>query len=233
MLFDGSPTLPSAVYAESDGRLLSGADAMRAARRDPGRFEPNPKRRIDEVDVLLGDAVYPVGQLVTATLRRVTAEVLRTVGDLPGTVLLTHPAGWGPTRRAVLTDAAAQAGLGSVTLVPEPVAAAAHFADMTDDGAVVVYDLGGGTCDVSVVQRTPAGFTVLAADGSDVGGLDLDWLIVEQIGAAVSTMVPAQWSRLLQTATPADHRLLLALRDDARAAKEMLSANRQRVCSSH
>src|SRR4051812_31467140 len=47
LLFDSSPLLPSAVFATVEGPLLVGRDAERAARADPGRFEPNPKRRID------------------------------------------------------------------------------------------------------------------------------------------------------------------------------------------
>src|SRR5690242_7906546 len=74
LLFDSSPLLPSAVFAGPDGRILTGGDAERSARLDPARFEPNPKRRIDELDVLLGDRAFPVAELVAAVLRRVYTE---------------------------------------------------------------------------------------------------------------------------------------------------------------
>src|ERR1044071_9041601 len=71
ILVDGSPLLPSAVYAEPDGQLIVGRDAVHSARIDPGRFEPNPKRRIDDGEVLLGDREVPVPELITAVLTRV------------------------------------------------------------------------------------------------------------------------------------------------------------------
>src|ERR671917_556996 len=66
LLVDGSPLLPSAVYAEPAGELLVGRDAVHSARLDPARFEPNPKRRIDDGTLLLGDREVPVGDAVRA-----------------------------------------------------------------------------------------------------------------------------------------------------------------------
>ena len=82
MLFDGSPLLPSAVYAEPDGTLVVGRDAVHSARLDPARFEPNPKRRIDDGLVLLGDRELPVVDLIAAVLARVAEEWHRTVGPV-------------------------------------------------------------------------------------------------------------------------------------------------------
>src|SRR2546421_522987 len=64
LLVDGSPLLPSAVYADPGGHLLVGRDAVHSARLDPGRYEPNPKRRIDDQSVLLGDRELPIGSVV-------------------------------------------------------------------------------------------------------------------------------------------------------------------------
>ena len=188
LLFDGSPLLPSAVLADPDGVLRAGRDAVRAARLDPARYEPNPKRRIDEPEVLLGDRAYPVADLIAATLGTVWREAVRVAGGPPSRVLLTHPVAWGPARRAVLTDACARAGLPAPTLIPEPVAAATYFAGLPHvrlgaGQAVVVYDLGAGTFDVSVVRRGPRGFETLGYHGlDDVGGLDLDALVVGHAG---------------------------------------------------
>src|SRR3954462_935517 len=74
LLFDGSPLLPSAVYAEPGGGLVVGRDAVHSARLDPGRFEPNPKRRIDDQELLLGDREGPLVEAVGAGLSRVTHE---------------------------------------------------------------------------------------------------------------------------------------------------------------
>src|SRR5689334_24731648 len=83
LLFDGSPLLPSAVYAEPNGHLVVGRDAVHSARLDPARFEPNPKRRIDEGSVLLGDQELTVNQIVGAVLSRIAEECRRTVGEIP------------------------------------------------------------------------------------------------------------------------------------------------------
>ena len=77
LLFDGSTLLPSAVAADGDGGLLTGAEALRAARVAPASAEPNPKRRITDGDVLLGERSYPVASLIAATLRTVAEEAAR------------------------------------------------------------------------------------------------------------------------------------------------------------
>jgi molecular chaperone DnaK (HSP70) len=147
LLFDGSPMLPSSVCAGQDGSLIAGHEAARAARIAPERFEPSPKRRVDELDVLLGDRSYPLGEVFAATLRRVAAEAIRTAGVPIADVTITHPVAWGPARRALLTEAAGRAGLPRPALVPEPVAAASYFVDVLGHrvpvgSSVVVYDLG-------------------------------------------------------------------------------------------
>src|SRR5207244_10546560 len=85
LLVDGSPLLPSAVYADPSGTLLVGRDAIHSARLDPARFEPNPKRRIDDQSVLLGERELPVVELVAAVLNRVAEEARRPVGSAPTT----------------------------------------------------------------------------------------------------------------------------------------------------
>ncbi|WP_327003604.1 hypothetical protein OHA72_52500 [Dactylosporangium sp. NBC_01737] len=116
--FDSSPLPSSAVYAEVDGRLLTGRDATRAARLDPARFEPNPKRRVDDTEVLFGDAAVTVVDLIAATLRRVNDEAVRALGQRPQTVVLGLPAtptliaaaigAWLDERRGVATRPAWQ-----------------------------------------------------------------------------------------------------------------------------
>src|SRR5919199_5791850 len=180
LLFDGSPLLPSAVYLNTDGRMLVGRDAERHARLDPSRFEPNPKRRIDDGQVYLGDTVLPVPHVISNVLGQVVTEARRQLGGQPEEVRLTHPARWGERRRSLLVEAARLAGLGtSPRLIPEPVGAASYFTAVLGtqipvEGSIAVYDLGGGTFDATVVRRTRTGFEVLAEEGlTEVGGLDL------------------------------------------------------------
>jgi hypothetical protein len=232
---DGASMMPSAVFAAEDGNLVVGRDAERRARLDPARFEPNPKRRVDEGTLLLGAQVVPVTDALAGVLRRVADETSRQLGGKrPDEVRLTHPAQWGPVRRNVLLSAARQAGLGSnLVLVPEPVAAAAHFASfpgqtLAPGQALAVYDLGAGTFDVAIVGATQNGFVVLAEAGlPDLGGLDVDQALLEHVGRQVSVRDPGRWQSLLRPVSTGDRRAQRALREDVKAAKESLSRHPQ------
>jgi hypothetical protein len=232
---DGSATMPSAIFAGEDGGLVVGRDAERRARLDPSRFEPNPKRRVDEGTLLLGDRVVTVTDALSGVLRRVADETSRQLGGAkPDEVRLTHPAQWGPVRRNVLLAAARLAGMGSnLVLVPEPVAAAAHFASfhgqpLAPGQALAVYDLGAGTFDVAIVGATQTGFAVLAEDGlPDLGGLDVDQALLEHVGRQVSHRDPSRWQHLLRPESTGDRRARRALQEDVKAAKEALSRHPQ------
>jgi molecular chaperone DnaK (HSP70) len=233
LLFDGSPLLPSAVHVGADGSMQAGRDAQRAGRLDPAGFEPNPKLRVDEGSVLLAGQELAVPTLIAAVLSRVAAEAGRQSG--PGgmgarlDLRMTHPAGWGQRRRAVLVDAADRAGLPAPRLVAEPVAAAAYYTAVLGGTvpvgrALAIYDLGAGTFDAAVVRRTPTGFAVLAAAGlASVGGLDFDHAIVEHLGRGYVQPGDERWNRLLNPVDDAGRRLRALLYDDVRAAKEALS----------
>ncbi|MFD0745594.1 Hsp70 family protein [Phytohabitans flavus] len=129
----------------------------------------------------------------------------------------------------MLERAARSAGLPEPRLVPEPVAAAAHFAAGDDPvlrpgDRAVVYDLGAGTFDATVVRRTLTGFDVLANAGlPDAGGLDVDAAVLAHLGDVYAAADPDGWRRLTAPAASADRRALRQLWDDIRAAKEMLS----------
>jgi hypothetical protein len=221
LLFDGSPLLASAVLLGQDGRLQTGRDANYLARGNPERLEPNPKRRIDDDVVLLGDAMVPVRDLLAAILGRVATEAGRVAGQV-GQLTLTHPAAWGSRRVALLADAARRAGLPPPRLIGEPVAAATYFAHtmgpaMPLGSLVLVYDLGAGTCDLTLLRRQPQGFDIVASDGlNDVGGLDVD--------AAIVAFLEASYGALWKDAAARRQ-----LWEDVRNAKEMLSRTTQTV----
>jgi hypothetical protein len=228
---DGAATMPSAVYADEEGVILVGRDAERQARLDPTRFEPNPKRRIDDGVLALGSSVVPVADALAAVLKRVLDETVRQLGGaLPDEFRLTYPARWGSPRRNTLLSAARLAGMtGDIVLVPEPVAAAAHFGHRLAPGSsLAVYDLGAGTFDVAVIEVGAQGFTVLASDGlADLGGSDMDHVLLEYLGRQVSNRDAAKWQQLLRPESTADSRARRALIEDVRAAKETLSRHPQ------
>ncbi|GAB3978910.1 Hsp70 family protein [Plantactinospora veratri] len=229
LLFDGTPLLASAGHLTPDGTVHTGRDAVRLGGTDPQRYEPHPKRRIDDGTLLLGTDEIPVERLLTATLRRVADEA-RTAGvDPAGTTVLTCPADWGQPRRTLLRTAAADAGLGTVRLLDEPVAAATYCAQILHQqipvgGTLGIFDFGGGTLDVAVVRRDPTGLRVLATGGlDDLGGLDIDDALVAHLGQLVELRDPEHWRRLRHPETPTERRDRQTFWTEVRAAKEMLS----------
>ncbi|MDV6013091.1 type VII secretion-associated protein [Haloechinothrix sp. LS1_15] len=253
VVIDGHPLLPSAVYAAVDGTLFAGLEAERHAAVDPSRYEPHPKRRVDEGELLLGTSVVPVRDAVGAVLRRAVAEARRFAGDAEVELLvLTHPADWGIVRTRVLRQAAGNLAR-EVALVPEPVAAAVFHAESRaagrlagdgrtvafsgqNDDALAVLDLGGGTVDVSVVQRlavsgrgvqprtSRGGFRVLATRGDPAfGGADIDQALLEHVGTLVAADAPEAWRELVEGRELDGRRRRRMLRQDVRGAKETLS----------
>ncbi|WP_203988491.1 hsp70 family protein [Virgisporangium aurantiacum] len=228
LLVDGVPVLPSGVYLDEHGRLHVGRDAHRLAQVEPARYEPNPKRRIDEGAVLLGDREVPAVHLLAAVLGGVGRAALEAVGHLPPAAL-TYPASWGSRRRDMLVEAAALAGWPPVKLVPEPVGAARYFADVLRrpvpfGSSLAVFDFGGGTLDIAVVRNDGAQFSVLGSGGiEDLGGLDIDFALVEHLGRMISGTRPDVWSALANPTTTAQRRDRRLFWDDVRGAKEMLS----------
>jgi hypothetical protein len=228
LLFDGSPLLPSGVYRDERGALSVGRDAERLSQLDPTRFEPYPKRCVDDGAVLLGDAATPVVDLLAALLRRVVGEASPEDGT-PRQVTLTCPADWGPQRREVLRTAARAAGLPDVRLVDEPIAAATYCAEVLGQPipvgqCLLVFDFGGGTLDVTVVRRDPDGLRVLAVGGlDDLGGVDIDAALVGHLGQLVALRQPQVWQRLVDPRSTAEQRDRRRFWTEVRAAKEMLS----------
>ena len=86
VVIDGQPLMSSAVYAAPDGTLFVGQEAERQAAVDPSRYEPHPKRRIDEGELLLGDSVL----LVTDVIHAVLGRQSRRRGGWLGTPRLTY-----------------------------------------------------------------------------------------------------------------------------------------------
>ncbi|MEU0879674.1 Hsp70 family protein [Lentzea sp. NPDC005914] len=216
---DGGPAMPSSVYLDEDGTLLVGKEAERRSRQDPSRYEPNPKRHIDQATIKLGETNLPVNDALAAIYARVMETVTPLLGGAPlDEIRLTHPAEWGPTRRNKLLSSARLAGMtGEIVPVPEAIA----VASLGGGRPLAVYDFGADTFDVSVLDSEHR----ILADGSlsDVGGLDVDQALLEHIGRSVSHKDPAGWQRLLRPVTVDDHRARLGLREELRLAKEDLS----------
>ena len=233
----GRVILPSAVrYLENDGRQI-GHDALHAQADDPQNTLVSVKRFMGRgvADIANRDKLPYVfvdkpGMLAIQTRAgekspvEVSAEILATLrfraedtfnDDLYGAVI-TVPAYFDDAQRQATKDAAQLAGLNVLRLINEPTAAAiAYGLDQASEGVYAVYDLGGGTFDISILRLTRGVFEVLATGGdSALGGDDYDRALVEWV----------QHTTQCKIETPADKSNVLVA---ARACKEALSSHTQ------
>jgi len=230
---DGHYLLPSVVrYLEKGGRRI-GRVAKDEAALDPRntivsvkRFMGRGKSEVEGAENAPYDFVDAPGMVQIRTVDgvkspvEVSAEILATLryraedtlaDELVGAVI-TVPAYFDEAQRQATKDAAKLAGLNVLRLLNEPTAAAiAYGLDNASEGLYAVYDLGGGTFDLSILKLTKGVFEVLAAGGdSALGGDDFDAVLYRHV-LVKSKVTPA---------SPEDVRLLL---DRVRTAKEALS----------
>ena len=231
---EGRAMLPSVVHYGIDGADCVGHEAMALAAQDPfntlASFKRLMGRGIDDIDDLqqfnvANDTVSTDQKKSTAMIRLATvagditpleasAEILKSLfnraqarlgGPIEGAVI-TVPAYFDDAQRQATKDAASLAGLKLLRLINEPTAAAvAYGLDKADDRLVVIYDLGGGTFDVSILQLSDGVFEVLATSGnSSLGGDDFDLAIVQwaltQVGCVADDLSPSEYRRLLASA---------------------------------
>jgi YVTN family beta-propeller protein len=223
-LGDRSVVAPAVVYLREDGSLVTGDAASRRAVSNPDRVGREFKRRLgDPTPVMLGGAPYAVTSLLASLLSDVVAKVEATQGAAPDSIVLTHPANWGPYRRELFEEVPQLAGLALPRMVTEPEAAAAHYAasrSLSDGEIVAVYDLGGGTFDATVLRKAAEGIEILGTpEGIErLGGVDFDEAVLAHVnytaGGALSELDMGD----AQTAVA-----LARLRQDCILAKEALS----------
>ncbi len=193
----GAPQMPSMAFwkegtgDDSSGRLVLGAEADNLSARAPWCLERSPKSRLGEDLIYLGDQQFRPVEIIGEILREVLVEAMTlSGGEQPSEVRLTHPARWRQTRLDRLAAAAKLAGLPDPVFVPEPVAAAVHFASarLADGEHVAVYDLGGGTLDTAVLRRDGDSFELVGRTGGDeeLGGEDFDDLLYRRLGERLS-----------------------------------------------
>jgi YVTN family beta-propeller protein len=223
-LGDASTVMRAAICVRDDGVLVSGDAAARRAVSDPDRVAWDLKRHLgDPTPVVLGGVPYTVTALLGTLLRDVLARAVAASGGEPDTVMLTHPANWGPLRRKASADVPRSADLTRYSTVTEPEAAATYYSATRQLGAgqvFAVYDLGGGTFDATVLRRTAEGTEVLGApEGIDrLGGTDFDEAVLTHVDYVAGGAL-----RHLDMSDPRTVVALARLRQDCTAAKEALS----------
>lgn len=197
---DGRRITPSAIYIARDGAVEVGAKALRRRALEPERVVTSIKRlmgrRMNEVEenfpvpVAAGDDGFP--RVMGSTPEEISAEILKEMkriaewrmGVKITKAVITVPAYFHDAQRAATKKAGELAGLEVVRILNEPTAAAlAYGLDKLGERArVAVYDLGGGTFDLSILEIQDGVFQVLATHGDTrLGGDDLDALILDEI----------------------------------------------------
>ena len=176
---DGEILTPSAVYFAPDGSVIVGQSALDMALEQPDRVATLIKRRIGLTDYgrkVAGREFRPE-TLAAIILKKLAQDAAAAVGPVTGCVI-TVPAYYDDTRRKAAMDAGRIAGLDVLDIIDEPSAAALAYSVSNNSHSaetVLVYDLGGGTFDVTVVKVAPKRMQVLAIEGDvRLGGKDWD-----------------------------------------------------------
>ncbi|MGQ0481244.1 MAG: Hsp70 family protein [Pseudonocardia sp.] len=230
-LGDRSEVTPSAVFLREDGTLVTGeAAASLRTVNSPDRVAREFKRRLgDPTPVVLGGRPFTATELLAALLRDVLDKVVDSEGGPPSNVVLSHPANWGPFRRALFEEVVRLGGLASAVTVTEPEAAATRYAasrKLGEGKLVAVYDLGGGTFDATVLRTTAAGMEIVGTpEGVErLGGIDFDEAILRYVDYTSESALTD-----LDLRDPPTVAALARLRQDCILAKETLSADTETV----
>lgn len=222
----GAEITPSVVYFEPDGTVVVGEEALQATATDPGNGVRLIKRHMGTEFPLVHRGNEHTPESISALILRHIAGVRQhSPGSTPRAVI-TVPAYFGLAEREATYQAGLIAGLDVLELLDEPVAAAAHYGMITGgDRTVLVYDLGGGTFDTTVLQISRGAVKVVATDGHhSLGGADIDQRLLDVVLAQLERRVPrAELDELTD-----DPRLLGEMTLDVEAAKRDLSATMSR-----
>jgi molecular chaperone HscA len=249
---NGVYILPSVVRYTDNNEITVGAEALSHATTDPLNTLASVKRlmgrSVNDLSTLEGYLPYKfvehqdvresnvpriqtVAGAVTAV--EVSAEILKSLreraevslgGELVG-VVITVPAYFDDAQRQATKDAATLAGLNVFRLLNEPTAAAvAYGLDQKAEGITAIYDLGGGTFDISILRLTKGVFEVLSTGGDTaLGGDDFD--------REIAAWILLQANVEVDQVTTDNHQMMRRLMQEARRVKEALSSNNEVLVS--
>ena len=187
---EGARTTPSVVGFTKTGDRLVGQVAKRQAITNPDNTVSSIKRQMGtDHKVTLNGKEYTPQQVSAMILQKLKADAEAYLGETVTEAVITVPAYFNDSQRQATKDAGTIAGLNVRRIINEPTAAAlAYGVDKEDDQKVMVYDLGGGTFDVSIIEMGDGVTEVLATNGdTHLGGDDFDQRIIDWMADAFQT----------------------------------------------
>ncbi|HYM26176.1 MAG TPA: Fe-S protein assembly chaperone HscA [Vicinamibacterales bacterium] len=218
----GDALVPSVVSVAADGAVLVGRDAEKRLLIDAKRTAYSVKRfmgrGLDDVKeeashfpfrlkgeggvvrIGLGDREFTPPEISAFVLRDLKKRAEAFFGEEVDRAVITVPAYFNDAQRTATKDAGRIAGLDVIRIINEPTAASlAYGLDKRHTGVIAVYDLGGGTFDISILRVEDGVFQVLATNGdTHLGGDDIDNLLMDRVLADMSTLVSGRINETLQ-----------------------------------
>jgi molecular chaperone DnaK len=215
---EGARTTPSIVGFKKDGERIVGETAKRQSITNPERTIMSIKRHIGtDHKERIDDKDYTAQEISAIILQKLKADAEAYLGQPVTQAVITVPAYFNDSQRQATKDAGKIAGLEVLRIVNEPTAAAlAYGMEKSEDHTILVYDLGGGTFDVSILELGDGFFEVKATSGDNrLGGDDFDQLVIDYL---VSEFKKDQGIDLSK-----DKAAVQRLKDAAEKAKKELS----------
>ncbi|HNW33684.1 MAG TPA: molecular chaperone DnaK [Candidatus Ozemobacteraceae bacterium] len=214
----GGKAFPSVVAFTKDGQRLIGEPARRQAATNPDRTIMAIKRKMGTSHkVTIDGKGYTPQEISAMILQKIKQDAEAFLNDKVTGAVITVPAYFDDAQRQATKDAGTIAGLEVKRIVNEPTAAAlAYGLDKTGDGKILVFDLGGGTLDVTVLEMGSGVFEVLSTNGdTQLGGTDMDKALIDYIVHDFKAREGVDVSN--------DSQALMRVRDAAEKAKIELS----------
>jgi molecular chaperone DnaK len=181
---EGARTTPSVVAFTKEGERLVGNVAKRQAITNPARTIQSIKRDMGtDRKVVIDDATYTPQEISAMVLQKLKGDAEAYLGEKITKAVITVPAYFNDAQRQATKDAGTIAGLEVLRIINEPTASAlAYGIEKEEEKTVLVYDLGGGTFDVSILSLGDGVFEVVATAGDNhLGGDDFDQRVVDYL----------------------------------------------------